>query len=291
MLTRIRRFSPAGRVWLLPLASLVALALFIVYTFIVASGALLYPTMYQEQWLLRRPLTGVDCVLRQWGNIGDPLPALLFVLALSVLCLFLRYRPRTLFYLCLLFLIGVGAEWLGKQYFAQPVPGKLYMGLTSLSCPQIWKIPHATRVEIDFGMWWLALPISHGRALNAWYSATTPFTFADAQTVYGYPSGHAIRWCFIGLVACWLAWRQVKWRVVRFFCMALALVVAFGGGFAQFYIGYHLTTDLTGGYLLGISLACLAITLLGRNERRHRQGKPLSLPASPPTMQEPVAPV
>ncbi len=290
MLTRIQRFSPAGRGRWLPLISLAALALFIVYTILVASGALLYPTMYQEQWLLQRPLTGFDCVLRQWGNIGDPLPTLLFVLALGGLCLVLRYRTRVLLYLCLLFLLGVAAEWLGKQYFAQPVPGKIYVGLTSLSCPQIWKISHATRLKIDLGMWWLAPPVSHVRALNAWYSATTPFSFADAQTVYGYPSGHAIRWCFIGLVACWLAWRQVKWWPLRVLSMALALLVAFGGGFAQFFIGYHLTTDLIGGYLLGICLACLAIILLGRNERRSRLSGSLSLPASPP-LQESVAPV
>jgi membrane-associated phospholipid phosphatase len=282
MLTRIRSFSPTDR-WLF--LALVPLALFIIYTAVVASGAWLYPTMYQEQWLLRRPLTGVDCVFRQWGNVGDPLPTLLLLLALSTLCLFLRYRPRIFLYLCLLFLIGVGAEWLGKQYFVQPVPGKIYVGLTSLACPQIWKATHATRIEIDLGMWWVAPPISHERVLNAYYSATTPFSFADAEPVYGYPSGHAIRWCFIGLVACWLAWRQVKWLALRILCMAVALVVAFGGGFAQFFIGYHLITDMIGGYLLGISLACAAIGLLSRNERRNRKRKLLSQGSSSPSKQ------
>jgi membrane-associated phospholipid phosphatase len=286
MLTR--SFSHTNRWFLLALLPLV---LFAVYTVVVASGILLYPTMYQEQWLLHRPLTGADCVLRQWGNLGDPLPTLLVVLALSALCLFLRYRPRALLYLCLLFLIGVGAEWLGKQFFAQPVPDKIYVGLTSLACPQMWKTTHMTRLELYLGMWWAAPPVSHMRVLNAYYSATTPFSFQDAQPVYGYPSGHAIRWCFIGFVACWLAWRQVRWRVLRIACMIVALLVAFGGGFAEFFIGYHLVTDLMGGYLLGISLACFAIAFLSRNERRNWKERLLPRSASSPPAQEVVTSV
>src|SRR5579875_55113 len=271
------------------LLSLLPFVLFVIYTVLVASGALLYSTMYQEQWLLQRPLIGADCVLREWGNLGNPLPTLLVVLALSILCLFLRYRPRVLLYLCLFFLIGVGAEWLGKQFFAQPVPGKIYLGLNALACPQIWKTTHSTRVELYLGMWWAAPPIYHEDALNAYYSATTSFSFADAIAVYGHPSGHAIRWCLIGLVACWLAWRQVRWRALRILCMIVALLVAFGGGFAEFFIGYHLVTDLIGGYLLGIGLACIAIAFLRRNERRNWKERLLPESASSPPMQEAIS--
>ena len=79
--------------------------------------------------------------------------------------------------------------------------------------------------------------------------------------------GHAIRWIFIGLIACWLLWRHMKYRRLRWLLMALALAMAISGGFAQFYTGFHLASDLTGGYLFGASIACCAIGLLLLNER------------------------
>lgn len=241
--------------------------LFVVFTGVVVAGALIYPTLYTEQWLLQRPLTGADCVLRQWGQVGNAVPTLIIVLLLGGICLLLRYRPRVLLSICLLFLLGVGAEYLGKQYFAQPLPDRLSLGLGSLSCPQLWHAPHSTRLMLYLGLWWKAPVISQWRIANAYTAATTPFSLADADPHYGYPSGHAIRWCYIGLLVCWLAWRHVKPIVPRLLAMAIALVVAFGGGFAHFYIGYHLTTDLIAGYLLGAALACLAIVSLLRNER------------------------
>lgn len=62
--------------------------------------------------------------------------------------------------------------------------------------------------------------------------------------------------------------RKPSLRVVRWLLIILALLVAVGGGFAQFYIGYHLGTDVLAGYLIGASSACCAIGLLLRNGTR-----------------------
>ncbi len=88
---------------------------------------------------------------------------------------------------------------------------------------------------------------------------------------YGYPSGHAIRWSFIGIGAGWIGARHVRRRVLRNVLLALACLIAPGGGFAQFYIGVHLSNDVIVGYLLGASASCCAIGLLVQNERRIEQ--------------------
>ena len=267
MLIQMRTMAWANK-WLL--LALILLVLFAIYTVLVVSGVLLYSTLSTEQWLLHRPLTGVDCVLRPWGQVGNPGPTMVIVLLLGVVCLLLRYRPRVLFYLCCFFLLGLGAEYVGKQYIAQALPGKLALGLDMLACPQLSHTSHSTRLMLYLGMWWKAPVITEWDRNTAFYSATTPFSLADADTHYGYPSGHAIRWCFIGLIACWLAWRHIRPLAPRILCIALTLVVALGGGLDYVYIGYHLTTDTVGGYLLGACLACCAIAFLIKNEHTKR---------------------
>jgi membrane-associated phospholipid phosphatase len=119
-------------------------------------------------------------------------------------------------------------------------------------------------------MWWEAHPIPAKRVFSEQYGATTPLSLNGAIPDYSYPSGHATRWSFIGLIACWLFLRQVRRHILRGLLMALAFAIAFGGGLMQFYIGVHLVTDLVGGYLLGISSVCCAIGLLLLNETRNR---------------------
>lgn len=251
--------------------ALLFLLLFIIVTVIFASGVLLYPTLYLEQWLLHRPLTGIDCVFLEWKQLGEAGISALFMLGIAIACLLLKYRRRVFLYLFLVLLVGIGIEYVGKNDFPQVIPANTQFGINSLACPQLWKQPRSTKLLVALGMWWKAPPARAKRIRNEQYSATAPFIFDDnALVAYGYPSGHAIRWMLLGLVACWLFWRHCKRRVLRALFMAVALAIAFGGGFAQFYIGQHLGTDLLGGYLLGLCLACCAIGLLTMNATRHK---------------------
>jgi membrane-associated phospholipid phosphatase len=266
---QLRRISTPG-LWFL--AALALLVLFGIYTVIFSTGALLFPNLHVEQWLLHRPLTSIDCVFFEWKQFGEVGFSLLLTLVLGITCLFLGYRRRALPYLLLLLLLGAGVEYVGKQIFPQVIPVNTQVGINSLACPQIWSQPDSVKIMVALGMWWEAPPVRPKRVAYEQYSATAPLIFDESATIdYGYPSGHAIRWCFIGLVACWLAWRHVKSRRLRAFLMALALLVAFGGGFAQFYIGLHLATDLIAGYLFGASSACCAIGLLLLNASRNKK--------------------
>jgi len=252
--------------------ALLLLGIFIIFTLIFSTGRMLYPALYIEQWLLHRPLARVDCVFTEWKNLGMIGFSLFFTLVLGAVCLLLGYRWRVLPLLFLLLLLGVGAEYTSKQNFPQVIPINTQFGLNALACPQRVRESRAEKIMVAFGMWWKARPVRPLSVVNEQYSASAPFIFDDnAVVVYGYPSGHAMRWSFLGIIASWLAWRHVKMRALRVLVMTLALVTAFGGGFLQFYIGVHLATDLISGYLLGVSLACCAIGLLLLNQPNKRK--------------------
>ena len=260
--------APAAYTWLLGAG--IFLILFLVFTAIFSTNMLLIPTLKIEQLLLHRPLTRFDCVLNEWKVFGEVPASALLTLLLGLGCLWLGYRRSVLPYLFLLLFVGIGVEYVGKNYLAQPVPKFLQRGIDSLSCPQIDNQPHSVKFMVILGMWWQAPAAPPKRLQRAQQAASAPLNSSSTYDDYGYPSGHAIRWFFIGLVICWLSWRQVRNRILRWLLMALALALALGGGLAQVYIGFHLTTDLIAGYLFGTSIACCAIGLLLLNETRNR---------------------
>jgi membrane-associated phospholipid phosphatase len=280
-LMQLRRLTVAHKWFVM---ALLLLGVFAIFTFIFSTGILLYPTLYAERWLLHRPVTGIDCVFDKWKQLGEVGFSLFFTLVLGVVCLLLGYRRRILPLLFCLLLLGVGAEYVGKQIFPQTIPINTQFGTPSLDCPQSGRETRSERLMLAMGMWWKA-PLIHTNGIQAeQYSANAPFVFDEnAVVVYGYPSGHAIRWIFLGIIACWLVWRHLRKRVLRVLLMALALAIAFGGGFLQFYIGVHLATDLVGGYLLGGSLACCAIGLLLLNKPNKRR---LSSPVPPSPVEQ-----
>ncbi len=191
---------PTSRLWFL--AALVLLALFGIFTIIFSTGVLLYPTLHIEQWLLHRPLTAIDCVFVEWKQLGEVGASLLGTLVLGGVCVLLGYRRRMLPFLFLLLLLGVGVEYGGKQYFPQVVPANTQFGMNSLACPQMWRQSRSTKIMVALGMWWKAPPARPVRIRNEQFSATAPLIIDDnARLAYGYPSGHAMRWFFMGFVA------------------------------------------------------------------------------------------
>src|SRR5207247_2844408 len=117
--------------------ALVLLAFFLLYTAIFLTGALLSPALSLEQWLLHRPLTGIDCVFHQWKRFGEVPMSLFFTFILGIGCLCLGCRRRVLPYLLLLMVLSIGSEAVGKQIFPQPVPVSLELGMSNLGCEQM----------------------------------------------------------------------------------------------------------------------------------------------------------
>ena len=233
------------------------------------TGVFLFPMLHVEQWLLLRPITRGDCVLTQWARLGEADITVGLACVLGVVCLLLGYRKRVLPYLLLLFLLGVGIELFGKYTLSQQVPVVVQNSLAALHCPSLEGQPRATRYLVTLGAWWVAPPVSQDTVQQARSGAAVPLALqANTEFIHWYPSGHTIRWTFLGLLACWLSTQHVRRRLLRRILVVLTSLIAFGGGFAQFYIGYHFSTDLIVGYLLGISGACCMIGLLMRN-RKH----------------------
>lgn len=240
--------------------------LFLILTVIYVTGGMAIVTLRVEQWLLLRPVTRLDCMFFEWRNLGEVSASVLFIFVLSGICLYLGYRRRVLFYLLLLLLLGIGVELVGKQLFALTYPAVLSSGMTALACPQLYGQRWLVHLASATGVWWLIPSPSASTVEWARNVSVAPLTFNQLTQESSYPGGHAIRGCYLGLLAFWLARKHIKRRIVRMPAMICLLMFACGPGFMQFYIGSHFIADTISGYLLGASLACCAIGLLILND-------------------------
>jgi hypothetical protein len=249
--------------------------LFLAVSALYALGALDMPTLLVERWLLARPLMQVDCVLVEWRNFGSPYITLGLFTAVGALCILAhRYRWPILPYLLLLILFSAFIETLGKQFIGTPLPFTMQSALAELSCPQRGHGLSA-QLPLFLGMWWRApLPAPTAQAFVQRVAhlpiRLTPGSFED---FYGYPSGHAIRWCFTGIVLAWLCWRHMRPAVLRRPLAVVLLVLCYLGAAIHFYIGAHLFPDTLAGDLLGTSLGCLAIGLFVLSDTQRRSAQ------------------
>jgi membrane-associated phospholipid phosphatase len=259
----------AARKWFL--LSGVLITLFLISSAIYATGMLDVPTLRVEQWLLLRPQSQIDCLLYEWRNLCEVPATLAIICVLGGVSIFSkRHRRRVLPYLVLLFGLGVGIEVVGKAVISLPLPDTLRSGMTNLTCPQINKLSKMSRFEVALGMLDKVPPPQHEQISWARDVSVMPLDLKAGEGDHSYPSGHALRWMFVCLVAAWLVWRHIRplpiRLIVTFFLVAISII----GGFIQFYIGVHMLSDAIAGYLVGGAMACCAIGLLLLNDTQKR---------------------
>jgi membrane-associated phospholipid phosphatase len=143
--------------------------------------------------------------------------------------------------------------------------------MVNLTCPQA--VPsRLQQLQLGLGMWWEApLPKQN---VQDWAQTVSQMPIninsGHLDQNHSYPSGHAIRWWFTGLLMAWLFWRHIKRGVARWLLVVLTLTLCFMGAAIQFYVGTHFISDTLAGYFLGAALACFAIGLLLLNEKKRR---------------------
>jgi len=253
------------------IAGTVFALLFLTYSILYATKIWDIQTLEIERSLLLRPITRVDCMFFEWRNLGEFPASLIIVCILGGISILAGFRRRVLLFLLLLLIVGVGAELVGKKLIHVPFPSTLRSGITVLECPQLNGKPFADRFAAATAQWSKIPDPPHVQVSWAHDVYQMPFVFKAGETENSFPGGHAMRWCFLGLVECWLSWRLIRNRVLRVFFATLFFIGAFLGGFMQFWIGVHFITDTISGYLLGAALACYAISLLTRNDPRRLQ--------------------
>lgn len=249
--------------------ALVAGSLFLLYTAIYATGTLNLPTLEAERWLIGRPLTQIDCVFYEWRRLGTAPVSLIWLALLCVICFFAGYRKRVLPLLLILLLLGTGAELVGKKLFDLPLSLSMREGMGTLTCPQIHGQSQLAEIQLGFGMWWVVPSAPQDARDLAQQVSQSPLQPAEpGSSENGYPSGHAARWCFLGIIAAWLAQKHIRRKWLGWSLTTFLLLFSLLGAWIQFYVGAHFISDTIAGCFLGVSLASLAVILLILNDKR-----------------------
>jgi membrane-associated phospholipid phosphatase len=268
MSRHIKFYERAGaRKWFL--LALLFGCLFLALTAFYVSGVINRTTLEVERWLIGRPLTQFDCVLVEWRNFGAASINLIFIAIAGIACGLTHYRWRVLPYLLILILISIAIEEVGKKLFSLPVSLTIHSGMAALACPQEGQ-SQLQHLQLGLGMWWIAPLPPPGLQDWAHTISQLPINTSFDRLIPGhsYPSGHAIRWWFTGLLMALLLWKHINSSIVRWLFVTLTLILCFLGGAIQFYVGAHFMIDTLAGYLLGTSLACCAIGLLLLSEKK-----------------------
>ncbi|MFJ9541169.1 phosphatase PAP2 family protein [Streptomyces sp. NPDC101225] len=89
----------------------------------------------------------------------------------------------------------------------------------------------------------------------------------DSAHYASFPSGHAMTATLVCGLLLWLLHRSGPGRALWRTATAVALVSVAGVGFTRVWLGVHWTSDVLGGWLLGATVAALAVAV-------HRRGRP-----------------
>jgi undecaprenyl-diphosphatase len=110
---------------------------------------------------------------------------------------------------------------------------------------------------------WVALTMAVGGAAGALLKLLAGRDRPDLlepvahATGYSFPSGHALNTMLIGAGAVVLGWEATRgrpWRRTALLAGATALVV--GTGFDRVGLGVHYTSDVVGGWIIGLAVVC-----------------------------------
>jgi membrane-associated phospholipid phosphatase len=253
--------------------------LFLIYTAIYATGILNQSTLEVERWLIGRPITRLDCSFYEWRQLGEVPVTAVVLTVLGIICIRIGYRKRVLAYLLLLLCMSVGCEVVGKSIFSLPLPPTLRSGMTVLSCPQMAGQPLSVRLAAGLGLWGYVPDAPSNQVSWASTVSQQPLLPSTGDSENSYPGGHAMRWCFAGILLAWIVKRSQRRRLSTVLAVICCLG-AFLGGFMQFYIGAHFITDTVAGYLVGIAFGCCGIGILIMNDTKHMPSQVTDPPSS-----------
>ena len=108
-------------------------------------------------------------------------------------------------------------------------------------------------------------------ALKAFFARPRPAVVPHLREVgsLSFPSGHALTSAVVYLTLGALLMRVAKRRLMRYYCMIIAMTATFIVGASRVYLGVHYPTDVLAGWLVGLAWASICLLLEREAERRY----------------------
>lgn len=169
-------------------------------------------------------------------------------------------------------------------YFRSPELTKIFLWITLLGK---WQVVVGTAIAVSIILWlwkkkefifYLLLALGADELFNYLGKLTVHRARPDnpvyLENSFSFPSGHAmVSVVFYGFLGYMLICHLKNWKQkvnVFFICLVVALAI----GFSRLYLGVHYLSDVWGGYLLGLLILAMIITLY--EWRRFKQDKVMS---------------